>query len=307
MSSPSQIIPGSRLSQVNDSVTASGNLDGSISANSFTSAPFNANGTITQIIPIPVVGGAQTIITGLTGGSVTLPTALVNSLSGITPLPTPSASTTAVPVTGGFLSITNNFLTGVTSFNSGGSFLTPVGPISISSLTTINATSGAGAVVRNGVLTFFPSREDRVGDSFGASGTASGTLSGNTLNNFNYAVTGTISGLVFSPSGNVVPTSSQVAFAFNGGNVSLPTSLVNSLSASNSSSISPILQNFFVVRGNQPFTESEIQRFREIFSSQPTPPQSNRARSNNIAPPGARVSSDVISSLSNSRIGLGAW
>jgi hypothetical protein len=156
---------------------------------------------------------------------------LISAVSATTITALPSfAQTTPIPVTGGSLSITNNFVTGVTSLNSGASILTSFGPISVSSGTINNANSQAGAVIQNGVLTAPPSRPDQVGDSFSASGTGSGALLGNTLNNFNYAITGNISSLVFTPSGNVQPVSSQVTFALNGGSVSLPTSLVGSLS-----------------------------------------------------------------------------
>ena len=167
---------------------------------------------------------------------------LLSAVSAATITALPSfAQTTPIPVTGGSLSITNNLVTGVTSLNSGASMLTSFGPISVSSGTINNANSQAGAVVQNGVLTVSPSREDRVGDSFSASGTGSGSLSGNTLNNFNYAITGNISSVVFTPNApNVQPLSSQVTFALNGGSVSLPTSLVTSLSGGTGVSLSTI-------------------------------------------------------------------
>lgn len=152
------------------------------------------------------------------------------------------AQTTPVPITGGSLGITNLSAGGgvVVVFNPGAIILTSFGPISVSSGTVGNANSQAGAVVQNGVLAVLPTRPDQVGDSFTASGIASGSLSGNTLNNFNYAVTGTISSITFNP-----PVSSQVNFALNGGNVSLPSSLVSSLSGTtggtNNSPISSII------------------------------------------------------------------
>jgi hypothetical protein len=292
----------SRADQVGDSFDASGTASGALSGNTLNNVNYVLTGTISSLVFSPsgnVQPTSSQVDFALNGGSFSLPTALVNSLSG----------TTAVPVTGGSLSVADD-RTGVLSLNPT-SILTSVGTISISSGTVTNGRSQNGGVLENGIVTVFPSRSDAIGDSASIGGVATGTLSGRLFSDANYAVTGTISGFT----GLDLPVRTT-NFSLNGGSISLPTSLVSSLSGSigtgsigTANNIPPIASSLqlFINTLNRPLTDRELQFVREILSSQPTPPQSNRARSNNIAPPGARVSSDIISSLGNSRIGLGAW
>jgi CHAT domain-containing protein len=218
---------GSRADQVGDSIATIGNSSGSISITSNgTSFTFTDRATdaLGNILSITTVSAGRTIDNSISGGSISLPTALLNLSSSSSP---PTGSTD-VPFTGGNFNI-DVANSGSVRFNSG-SAVTPLGTVTFSASNFNNFLNRRTALVNtasgNNVNDLIVFTGQNVSGTFGslansftnAPATILGKIAANASTASGVNLTNTITSGVINLPNSVVGIEANSGFPIVGGN-----------------------------------------------------------------------------------------